>query len=75
MSRPIHITDHAMLRYIERVMGVDMAQVRENILPRSNQQAVRRLGSGSFPIGEHRIVVKGGRIVTVKNNQQKGGHK
>lgn len=28
---PFHITDHALLRYLERVQGIDMGEVRSQI--------------------------------------------
>jgi hypothetical protein len=64
-----------MVRYMERIMGIDMDQIQEEIVPASNRRAIKRMGNGSYPIGEHRVVVKGGRVVTVKNHKQKGRHK
>lgn len=43
--RRIHVTDHAVLRYVERVHGVDLAAVRRTIR-RAVARGVERDASG-----------------------------
>ncbi|WP_300408629.1 hypothetical protein [Lagierella sp.] len=61
------VSDHAIVRYFERVLGVDLEEVSEKILPPEMEESVETLGSGHFPIneGEFKIVVKNGVVVTV----------
>lgn len=59
------VSEHAMLRYIERVLGIDLEELQQKILPPGNADAISSLGDGTYPIGEHRIKVKSGTIVTV----------
>lgn len=63
----LHVTDHAMLRYIERGMGVDLQHVRLAILgPDSRQLHIKLLRDCTIPIGGGlRIVCKDGAVVTV----------
>lgn len=54
---PTGITDHAVLRYLERVMGVDVEAVRRAILTPDNKALIARLKSGKFPIGAGMLAV------------------
>lgn len=68
LERPPKITDHAIVRYLERIRGHDMDAVRLYILPSycPALEQIRTLGEGEFPIGDsHRVVVKNGVIVSV----------
>jgi hypothetical protein len=59
------ISDHAVLRYLERVKGVDIAAVRAEMASPALDQAVT-FGAPVL-IGKHgeRLVIRGGIVVTV----------
>lgn len=60
------ITDHAVLRYIERVMGMDVEGVRRTMLTAEQRAWVQRVQTGSFPIGDgHVAKVVNGVVVTI----------
>lgn len=60
------ISDHAVLRYMERVMGLEVEKVRSNMLTPMQLAAVRGLREVEVPIGGgHYAVVRNGRVVTV----------
>jgi hypothetical protein len=60
------VTEHAILRYLERAMGVDIEAAKKGILPVEVERVVLRMGDGEYPVGaSHRVVVKGGVVVTV----------
>lgn len=42
------VTDHAVLRYLERVHGLDMSKVREEILSPQLEAAIRFTQTGRF---------------------------
>lgn len=69
-NRPLHVTDHAIVRYLERTGRIDVDQVRKEVFPGDDErmdEAIKTLGGGTFPIGNsHRIVVADRKIVTVK---------
>lgn len=44
------VTEHALLRYIERVCGIDLNAVRQQILTESVLKQIETLDSGKFPI-------------------------
>lgn len=68
---PIGISDHAVMRYCERVIGVDLVKVKEAILPEGTLELMEKLGwaDGHYPAfdGTNHItvVVKNKSVVTV----------
>lgn len=61
------ITDHAVLRYLERVHGIGIEEVKEKILPSDSKvrQQIAEIGEGRFPVGPHRVRVRDGKVVTI----------
>lgn len=60
------VTEHALLRYIERAYGVDLEEIRKQIMTPQMANAIRTLGSGKYPLpGGGKAVVKGLNIVSV----------
>lgn len=64
MSPPVRVSDHAVLRYLERAHGLDVAAVRRHLAGRAATGA--RLGAVGVTIenvklllepGEHEVVV------------------
>lgn len=62
-ARPI-VTDHAMIRYLERVVGVDVDQHRRALEERVAQAV--ELGASALIGDGLRYVISGNRIVTVR---------
>ena len=59
------VSEHALLRYIERVKGLDMQVIRDEIL-NGRRDAIRALGTLQFKTGNGlTIVVKDRVVVTV----------
>lgn len=60
------ITEHAMLRYIERAHGLDLDELRQFILTPALTKQIKVLGSGKYPIPHGlKAVVKGMTIVSI----------
>lgn len=60
------VSEHAILRYMERVMGFDLEMVRSAILSPDNLMMIQKLGSGKYPLpGGGRIVVKDNVVVSI----------
>lgn len=69
MARPLRVCDHALLRFLERVGGLDVEGVRRHLAESLDRAvgAAELLGQSEMTIaadGNHYIVVKG-RLVTV----------
>lgn len=67
---PPTVSEHALLRYVERVLGYNLDILRATILPPSIQAQIETLGAGTYPVhhpgGGFRIVVKNNVVVTLK---------
>lgn len=63
---PIAVSDHALLRYAERFMGLDRYAIIEKLSTPGLARVVDKLGDGQYPLGNGlRVQVKGRTIVTV----------
>ena len=62
MKRGPHVTDHALLRYLERRYGVDVAALREQIRLRVRPAA--KMGARGVSIDGVYFVIRNGRVVT-----------
>lgn len=60
------ITEHAILRYIERVIGINLEEIKAKILSGQVREMIQKLGSGKFPADGFRVVVKNGTVITVE---------
>lgn len=72
-SRPaedIHITDHALLRYVERVFGIDVDAVRREILTDGVARCIE-LGASTITVNGIQLRVKDRSVVTVIGSDQK----
>ena len=64
------ISEHAILRYLERVLGVDIEGIKKEIICDALRSAVSSLGDGTYPIlntpKKAQCVVKNNHIITIK---------
>lgn len=70
MKKRISISDHAIVRYFERVLKFDMEEVRDWILPQRDEKAIGKNGFGIYPITinyktTHRVIFKDNTILTI----------
>lgn len=60
------VSDHAVVRYLERVKGMDIAAIRKEILPDKLNKMTKVMGSGYYPVSDaFKIRVKNGVVITV----------
>lgn len=59
-SEEIVVTEHAYLRYFERVLGYDLNEIRKKLLPQATEEAIKKFGGGSFPVEDdgHKFKVR-----------------
>lgn len=62
MGRQIHISDHAVLRYLERVIEIDIEQVRAHMA----QEIAAVVGTGA------KKLVKGGAVFVLETRPDGG---
>jgi len=59
------ITEHAILRYMERVKFLNLEDVRKLIVPEETALLIKKFGSGKFPAGTHQVIVKNNMVITI----------
>lgn len=66
-AETLTISEHAIIRYVERVLGIYLDEISKRILPDEQAHLIETLGDGHFPVnnGEFKIVVKNGIVVTL----------
>lgn len=68
----IIISDHALIRYLERVEGMDIESIRQKIVTEKVSELINKLGDGVFPVDDvFKITVNKKVITTVLLNEQK----
>lgn len=67
----IGVSDHALVRYIERVKKIDLTHVRNEILEKGVANSVGALGGqGIYPCDGFRAVVRNNMVLTVLTPNQ-----
>lgn len=59
----VQVTDHALIRYIERVLGHDLDDIRDEIATRVERAA--EIGAEAVIVDGFRFVVDNKKVVTV----------
>lgn len=66
LQRDLIVSDHAIVRYMERVADMDIESVKQGIVERI-EGSVRAIGAGKFPLGDGlQAVVKDNVVVTIE---------
>lgn len=66
-STGVIISDHAIVRYVERVIGIDIDKIKQEICPESTMQNIKVLGNGTYGVNDNEfsIKVRDGTVVTL----------
>jgi hypothetical protein len=61
------VTEHALLRYCERVLGIDLEEAASHILSDDIRKYIDEFGTGRFPNNEKgfKVVVQNRQVVSV----------
>lgn len=63
MSKPVTVTDHAVLRFLERIKCFDVAAIRKEIADIVGPAIA--LGAPTYSLNGVTFVLKGGSVVTI----------
>ncbi len=69
-SAKVVISEHAILRYIERVMKVNLEEIKKKILPEEVEEKIRVVGNGKFPADTHRVKIQNGVVITILTDEE-----
>lgn len=70
-TKTVVFTEHAILRYLERVKGLDIDQVKKEMVPDLVTQQIRAMGNGEYPVGTHSVKIKDNTVVTILTKEEK----
>lgn len=63
---PQQVTDHAVIRYMERVMDIDVDRLRHNLLRDGRAELIRTIGNGRlYTTDGATLVIVDGKVVSV----------
>lgn len=69
-TKEVDITDHAVLRFMERVMKVDLQEIKKQMLPDAVKNQIETLGNGRYPISSNAyVIIKNGSAVSVISSE------
>lgn len=66
------LSEHALLRYIEREKKIDLKSIKAEILTDKVKEQIKTIGSGKIPCGELNLIVKNNVIVSIVPKREKG---
>jgi hypothetical protein len=67
-KKEIQVSEHAILRYLERVKGMDITELQKEILTESVLKMIDVLGgNGTYPADGFSVVIRDNTVVTIKN--------
>lgn len=64
-NKDVEITEHALLRYLERYKGVNIESLKREIINDNIRQKILLLGNCTFPNGKFKLKVINKKIVTI----------
>ena len=66
INSEITVTDHAVVRYFERVLNFNIDEIRDKICPLDIKNQIKVLSNCKCPVADFEIVAKNNKIVTVQ---------
>jgi hypothetical protein len=70
-KRGLVVTDHSIVRYFERVLGLNIREIKETIIKQDLKERYRIMGNGTFDQGDFRVVVNDNTVITILNKEKK----
>lgn len=72
LTNSLKVSDHALVRFYERVLRSSVQVQRERILPKSVRDQYAVLGDGKYQVENFWIIIKRGIVVTVMTEEDQG---
>jgi len=61
----VNISDHALVRYFERVLGFNIEGIRDSLVTEELREQVNILGDGIYQSGEYHLIIRNKIVVTL----------
>lgn len=69
MNPTIVITDHALLRYFQRVLGYNLEEIKLKILSDKAKEDILKLNTCNYPMDGFNLIVKDNVVVTIETKE------
>lgn len=63
--RDLTVSEHAFLRFFERVLGYDLRQIEVQMVSPSIKELYAKLGDGEYPGNGFKVRIRNGTVITV----------
>lgn len=60
------LSEHAILRYLERIKEINISEVKEEIMTDKIKQQISTIGNGRIPVGDFVLVIRNNVVVTIE---------
>ena len=64
------VSEHAIIRYFERVLGINIEDIKSTIMPEETIKQIKTLGDGKYPVKDFYIICKQNSIVTILTEEK-----
>ena len=64
-SQGIVVSEHAILRYLQRVKSMDIEALSEEIVPKRTSCLIQKSGSGRYEVDDYILIVNNGVVTTI----------
>ena len=65
LSKSIIVTDHAIIKYLERIKSMNIEEIKGIILTPKLEEVIMVTGDGEYPNGDFKLVVRNNAVITV----------
>lgn len=66
LQKDIVVSEHAILRYFERILGYDLEDIKAKILTEDVIKAHTIFKNGTFPMDKGKATIKNNVVITIK---------
>jgi hypothetical protein len=69
----IIVSEHAIVRYLERVYGLDLEKIKHEIIPEKTITQAKMVGNGRYKVDDYTLLIKDNVVITVIKNDNEMG--
>lgn len=70
LSSDLSVSDHAIVRYFQRVLLYDIEEIKKKILPDYAKDVVKKLNNCEYPIEDFVAIIKDNNVVTIETKDK-----
>jgi hypothetical protein len=71
LTTDIIVSEHAILRYFERVLNYNIEDIKDKILPKDIEVKIKELGDCEYSMKDFTLIIKNNKVVTVETEDDR----